>query len=273
MDADLIAVQEVEPNQLGHEQVDKLINLLNKAAQHYETELYDYIIPEEYVGDEQVAFLWRNPVSLQSEPILLEHDSDLDNDGLRTFQRVPCVALFQATNYDFHVVNCHLYTKLAGTTSEGRGEEYKALRKWLQNLDSEQEKDAIVLGDFNRFLNGDEWHKLMTTNHANDYHFPLMEAIENEVSTFDPKDDDAPADKYSTTTSKSKRIYDQILISKGSYQEFTNSPQWDLDVGLIAFDNKTAFEWFIDSWHNAIRMLSDHRPVWIRMRIDLNDDD
>ena len=274
MNADLIAVQEVQPNELGYEQVVRLTALLNKAAVFYGTNPYENIIPEDHTGDEQTAFLWRAPVSLESEVTLLEHDSDPDGDEIPTFQRVPHVALFQAGNYDFYVVNCHLYTKLTGVSSEGRGAEYDALVAWLQDLANEQEKDAIVLGDFNRFLYGKgDWDRLMITNHSNFFRFPLLEAIKNAISTFDPMKHDAPSDTYSTTTSKSKRIYDQILISQGSYSEFTSSPQWDSDIGIVVFDNDSAFEWFIDSWQNAIKMLSYHRPVWIRIRTDLQDDD
>jgi endonuclease/exonuclease/phosphatase family metal-dependent hydrolase len=82
---------------------------------------------------------------------LPEHDSDPDGDGIPVFQRVSHVALFQAGNYDFYAVNCHLNTKLEEVSSEGHAAEYDALVVWLQDLANEQEKDAIVLGDFNRF--------------------------------------------------------------------------------------------------------------------------
>lgn len=269
MNADLIAIQEVEPNHLGREQVGRLTDLLNKAANHYNTKPYDHIISEEYTGDEQTAFLWRKPVSLESEVSLLEHDSDPNNDGVRTFQRVPSIALFKAYNFDFYVVNCHLYTKLSGTSSEGRGAEYDALVAWLKDLSNSQEKDAIVLGDFNRFLNGKgDWDRLMISNYSDFFRFPLLEAIKNAVSSFDPSKHEAPQDIYSTTTAKKKSIYDQILISKGSYQKFVANPQLDTDIGIIAFDNYSAYEWFIASWSNATTMLSDHRPVWIRLKID-----
>lgn len=113
----------------------------------------------------------------------------------------------------------------------------------------------------------------MISNHQDFYRFPLLEAIQKDISTFDPKKHEAPEDKYSTTASKKRSIYDQILISKGSYFEFTASPEFGIDVGIVAFDDSQQFEWFIDTWTNATRMLSDHRPVWIRMRIDQQDDD
>ena len=145
-------------------------------------------------------------------------------------------------------------------------DEYDALVSWIRALDADTESDAIVIGDFNRFLNGkSKWKNLMVPGHANDFRFPLLEAIKNEVPTFDPKKHEAPEDKYSTTTSKKRSIYDQIIISSASYDEFVASPVFGTDVGIVDFDNNPAFEWFVASWTNATRMLSDHRPVWIRV--------
>ena len=44
-------------------------------------------------------------------------------------------------------------------------------------------------------------------------------------------------------------------------------------MGIVVFDNDPAFEWFIANWHNAIKMPTGYRPVWIRLRIDQPDDD
>ena len=204
----------------------------------------------------------------------MEHDRDPDADGKPTFQREPHYALFSAGYYDFYLVNCHLYTKLSGTSSEGRGQEYDAMVGWLKDLTTEEEKDAIIIGDFNRFLNGKSvWKRLMVTNHANWFRFPLLEGIKNDKPAFEPANHEAPEDKYSTTTSKKKSIYDQILLAKGSNYEFVNNPQFGVDVGLPAFDREEQFGWATKSWHDAIKMLSDHRPIWIRLRIDQVDDD
>jgi endonuclease/exonuclease/phosphatase family metal-dependent hydrolase len=172
------------------------------------------------------------------------------------------------------VVSCHLYTKIEGTSSEGRAEEYKELVSWFKALADEEEQDAVVVGDFNRFLNGKgAWKHLMTNNHEDYFRFPLLEAIKGEISTFDPKKDEAPADRFSTTTAKKASIYDQILIAAGTYPQFTGTPKFGEDIGIVVFDDDPHYEWFINSWHNATKMLSDHRPVWIRLRLDGEDDD
>lgn len=274
MNADVIALQEIEPTNLGTEQVERLTKLLNKAAKYHDTPTYEFIIAEEHTGDETVAYLWRDPVALESEICLMEHDRDPDGDGVPTFQRVPHYALFSAGNYDFYLVDCHLYTKLKGISSEGRGDEFDSIVKWLKDLVGEDEKDAIVIGDFNRFLNGKSaWKQLMIQGHSEWFRFPLLEGVKGEVQGFDPEKHEAPEDKYSTTTSKKKSIYDQIIVSKGSYHEFTASPQYGVDVGIITFDRDERFKWVAQTWHDATRMLSDHRPIWIRLRIDQDDDD
>ena len=128
--------------------------------------------------------MWRDPVSLESDVHLIEHDEDEDGDGKPAFQRVPHYALFQAGNYDFYVMNCHLYTKLTGVSTEGRGIEFDEMVDWLKLLATEQEKDAIVLGDMNRFLNGkSKWKNLMIASHETWFRFPLLEAIKNAHSS------------------------------------------------------------------------------------------
>lgn len=273
-DADLVCIQEVAPDPPGQEQVARLVRLLNRAAEYYRTPAYGYAIARSPGAAEASAFLWRAPVELASEIDLLDVPRDPDRDGKPTFQRVPAVALFRARDYDFYVVNCHLYTQIEGKSSEGRGEELAALAQWLAGVARMPEKDALVLGDFNRFLNGrSDWPRIMTPGHERFYRFPLLEAIRNAVPSFDPARDEAPSETYSTNTSRRPSIYDQILISAGSYREFTPTPVFGTDVGIVRFDVDKHYEWFIGDWNAATAILSDHRPVWIRLRVDLGDDD
>ena len=274
MDADVLALQEVEPTDFGSGQVERLVKLLNKAARYDAKPLYDYVIADEHTGDETTAFLWRDPVSLESEVVMIEHTVDPDGDGLPAFQRVPHYAFFNAHNYDFYLVNCHLYTKIEGLSSEGRADEFVAIVAWLKQLTSEDEKDAIVVGDFNRFLGGKSaWKKLMVQQHAQWFRFPLLEAIKDAKPGFDPATNEAPSDDCSTTTAAKRSIYDQILLSKGSEYEFTATPKLDKDVGIVAFDREDQFKWVTATWTDATRMLSDHRPIWIRLRVGQTDDD
>lgn len=273
-DADLVCLQEIAPDEAGRAQVERLVGLLNRAEAFYRKPAYDYEIARRFTGSETSAFLWRAPVSRVSETTTLNVPKDPDGDGKATFQRVPAVALFRAGNLDFYAVNCHLYTQVEGKSSEGRGEEMAALAGWLTALARQPERDAVVLGDFNRFLNGKTpWARLCTPGHERAYRFPLLEAIRNAVPSFDPAEDEAPADAYSTTTNAKRSIYDQIVLSAGAYRNFVAVPAFGIDVGIVSFDRDRQYEWFIDEWRVATQILSDHRPVWVRLRIDLPDDD
>ncbi|MDX9971995.1 MAG: endonuclease/exonuclease/phosphatase family protein [FCB group bacterium] len=273
-DADLVCLQEVTSQSAGREQVARLVKLLNKAASFYGKESYTAALPERYTGRETCAFLWRAPVALLSRIELLNVPADADGDGKPTFQRTPAIGLFRAGDYDFYAVSCHLYTQLEGKTSEGRGEELATLAGWLNAATGFPERDAVVLGDFNRFLNGkSDWPRILTPGHERYYRFALMEGIANAVPGFDAARDEAPSDTYSTTTSRKLSIYDQILLSAGSYREFVGTPVFGKDVGIVRFDTEKQYEWFVDDWHMATAILSDHRPVWVRLRIDLGDDD
>jgi endonuclease/exonuclease/phosphatase family metal-dependent hydrolase len=272
--ADLVCLQEIAPEKSGYDQVDRLVGLLNKASVFYRTPPYTAAVSHRYTGHETTAFLWRLPVALVTQIDLLNVPEDPDNDGKPTFQRVPAVGLFRAGNYDFYAVSCHLYTQVEGKSSEGRGAELSALAEWLRATARLPEHDAVVLGDFNRFLNGKtDWAQIMSPGCERFYRFPLLEGIRNAVPNFDPARDEAPSETYSTTTSRRPSIYDQVLLSAGSYREFTNAPVFGQDVGIVRFDVDKQYEWFIQDWHAATAILSDHRPVWIRLRIDLPDDD
>ena len=278
INGDLICIQEVEPNAMGFKQVKLLKKLLNKAATHDMTQKYRFWVPKEHSGDETTAFLWRFPVR-KITPVMFFTDERENQDNKPTFQRVPHCAQFVAGNYDFWLVNCHLYTRIEGYSSKGRPAEYKALSDWLIRLTSKNEKDAIVLGDFNRFLGPEKetresWKKLMFPGHKAYYRFPLLEVIKNAVGTFDPFTDDPKDDKYSTTVNNWKHsVYDQILISRGSFHEYVDDPVFDIDAGIEDFDNDPRYLWFANDKKYAGTILSDHRPIWIRIRIDLDDDD
>ena len=272
--ADVLALQEVEPNARGSQQVARLAKLLNKAADHYGTPQYEYVIPEERAGDECVAFFWRPPAALQSPPTLLAHHPDPDGNGVPVFQRVPTLAFFRAGNFDFMLLNCHLYTKVKGVTSEGRLEECETIAQWLHGIAEGHERDAVVVGDFNRFLNGKEpWRRFAALAREGKYRFPLLEAIRREVPAFDPAESDPPDRRYSTNAGKKLTLYDQIIVSAGVTQELAKEPRFGEDVGIVAFDESPHYEWFMGDWRSATAILSDHRPVWIRLRIDLPDDD
>ncbi len=265
MDPDMLLIQEVEPNDLGKNQVKRLTELLNVSANFYKKKEYRWrYVKESSGGDETVAFIYRDPFELMEDGIeLLPHDVDPDRNGKRTFQRTPVLAKFKIANEEVSIVNAHLYTKITGNSSEGRGAEFDALANWAKEMGT---SNYLILGDLNRFLNGKSiWNKLMFEDHKDTYRFPLMEGIKNDVQSFDPFRDEAPEDKYSTTTSKKLSIYDQILVSKSLYDELGSNIKFGMNTGVVAFDNDKDYEWFISDWSKATRLMSDHRPIWVKL--------
>ena len=82
----------------------------------------------------------------------------------------------------------------------------------------------------------------------------------------------AGTDEFSTTIAKSKNMYDQFIITKGVDHEFGTESADGSDVGIIAFDMEEPYKSITD--HNDVKCrVSDHRPIWIRLRIDGGDDD
>ena len=61
--------------------------------------------------------------------------------------------LFRAGNYDFYLVNCTSTRRCRAILRKDVGG--FGLAAWLKDLAAETEKDAVVVGDFNRFLNGE----------------------------------------------------------------------------------------------------------------------
>jgi len=179
-------------------------------------------------------------------------------------------ASFTAGNFDFVVVSTHL----TWGDTDRRRREFRALRTFLRDED-DVEDDYIVLGDMNRYGKfnvgsaNKPFNELLRGNWQNRYRFPLLEAVT------DPDDMTVhfvATDDQSTTIAQSRNTYDQFIITAGAFNEFgTTDPVLGTDVGIIAFDQDAAFT---AMGHNGIKyMVSDHRPIWIRLRIDLPDDD
>lgn len=166
------------------------------------------------------------------------------------YNRNPYMVNFKVKNFDFTLVNVHLYW----SSEFLRSAEVTALGKWAKNRSALAEyqppsKDIILLGDFNMpsFDNDDPIYKPIKS-----YGFkaPLHETHNAEGSNL-------AGDKY----------YDQIFfLPKHVNDSFSGK------IGVFDFDNAL----FQDFWnqhaddkagkekfHQYIRYyLSDHRPLW-----------
>ena len=155
------------------------------------------------------------------------------------FDRVPYQQTFRAGNFDFTLVTCHLYYGDGQTGSERRRREAEALARFARQLaERSDEKDVIVLGDFNE----------MRGAAAN---LPVFKASDLEPLNREP------------TNLSSKQVYDSLLINPSHTRE------WNGHASAVRFDETT----FRGDDRAAARHVSDHRPAFADFVTNLPDDD
>ncbi|MFC1569791.1 endonuclease/exonuclease/phosphatase family protein [bacterium] len=269
---DLIAIQEVGVSAKADSQVIRLVRNMNEKLNDDHIEYFYNISPK--AGDERYAVIYRSPVVLNDDVKIKWLDQFKDKNkphlGGKTFYRIPLALNFTAKNFDFYLVNMHLKWG-----KDDRKKEIGKLRKKIRKSEP-HEKDWIFLGDMNRYggygknSKKKAFDQLLRGKYENKYRFPLLEAVTEPHNMFIYKTE---KDSHSTTISAENDLYDQIIISKGVFNEFvTTHPEFGKDIGIIAFDMGPDYHEMND--HNQIKFaISDHRPVWIRIRIDLPDDD
>jgi len=258
-DLDLIAIQEVGVAEKADRQVAKLTDLMNRRVGALPSVFSYCITPRS--GDERCAVIYKTPVVLLDGEQWLEPDKKPGSPELggATFFRIPPVLSFQANNFDFKLVIVHL----TWGNLLRRQKEMAFLKNFLRGkTNAEGEKDWIVIGDMNRYgkysasTPGKPFDQFFEGQWISHYRFPLLEAITepDRMTVFS-----APRDEYSTTVAQSRNLYDQIIISQGAYREFgTEKPQFNIHVGIIAFDMKPPFAAITD--HTTLKYtLSDHR--------------
>ena len=184
---------------------------------------------------EYYGFLWNSEVVEMIDSVRVDPDPQDD------FDREPAWATFRTLDgtLDFTLIAVHITW---GTRVGPRKEEIRALAQvWDRTQRATPDDDDLVLvGDFNRKVGDDAFIPLLS--------LPGMVRANEETG---------PTNISSNTT------YDQIFISREVTREWTG------EYAVIAFD-----ELFFDN-NDALakEAVSDHRPVWIRMRIPAQDDD
>jgi endonuclease/exonuclease/phosphatase family metal-dependent hydrolase len=273
---DLVAIQEeVGTRETGESQVQLITSYMNgllgpgRCRYNCLTSTFD-------TGDERYAFIWRSPVVMTSG--LKKMDDRQEYKG-SLFVRTPVYCSFRAGDFDFVIMNVHLYTRAEVSAEKGRKVEYQQLVDWLKyQVQNVAEKDYLIVGDYNRYLdrsscpNSTAWSTLTYGGFENDFKLLLHEALPgNDYGlTY------APTDEWSTTIAQRRSKYDQILISSGAYREF-GTVQSELDarfgqnVGIEDFDNEPQYSQM--GFCGLKYTISDHRSVWTKFSTNLGDDD
>jgi len=275
---DLIALQEVQDTG-GKEAVMNIYTALNKiSGNSYALPL---VIPNSgkgFPGIEGYAFIYRDPVALDNRvsPVY-----DFRSDDHDIYGRIPGFAHFKAGTFDFVVATVHLQWG----NIDRRAKEVMDIKQWLieyANRSVAEERDLIIVGDFNRYGDGKPkgnltdavidshnapFDSLVDFNElAQTYRLISLEFLPTLYTRF------ASLDAQSTTIATENALYDQIMISAGSFREYTATPSlFGEDIGVVAFDMEAPWT---EKKHEEIKAaISDHRPIWARFRIDLGDDD
>ena len=270
---DLIALQEVQ-DKGGEAAVMSIHAALNAiSGNRYALPL---VIPNAgrgFPGIEGYAFIYRDPVQLDNR-VFPVHGFRYDNNH-DIYGRVPALAHFKAGTFDFIVATVHLQWD----NIDRRQKEMIDIKKWLiefANRDTGQERDLIIVGDFNRYGNLSntviEQHQapfdtlIDLSELGKTYRLISLEFLLTTDTQF------ADSDERSTTTGVEKNLYDQIMISAGSFREHKTTPSlFGEDVGVIAFDMEDPWK---EKTNEEIKdAVSDHRPIWARFQINLVDDD
>lgn len=279
---DLVLIQEVRNNDDGHDAVGALCAAMNELlpddAEQY---VFDTAGGGGHAGrssPERLGFIWRPPVEHVGD---FEEYPPLDNaDRAWWFMRRPVIGRFTVGDFSLSVMNLHLDTEMSETTighdrTPGRVMEYIGLRKWLLQ---EGDGHRLIAGDFNRHLGGTAaetmWAELMGRADMRAYwRFPLLEAMGGDLLTTR-----SDREEHSTTiTQGSDDVYDQFMVGAALWSAveiaWEDGIDWGTDrtadLGVLDFDNRDP--WRLMHYQQLKYTISDHRPIWIDLRTDLDD--
>ncbi|QIA08823.1 endonuclease/exonuclease/phosphatase family protein [Draconibacterium halophilum] len=247
---DVIAVQEVADN------LEQFDTLLNEMDGNYEAFFSD--IAGNY---ERLGFIYdatklkrRGLVAelamrnSQRKHITIEVGDEKEEQEFSGFNRNPYMATFYADNFEFTLVNVHLYR----SNKNIRLLETKAISNWARKrcekpLSNVPSKDIMLLGDFNmpKLSEEDQYYSEITHNGLV---APLHET------------------EYIGSNLAGDKNYDQLFFfPKHTNEDFNNGK-----IGVVDFDNCVFKDlWKSDKSHKKeyffqyIRYyMADHRPLW-----------
>ncbi|MBN1878578.1 endonuclease/exonuclease/phosphatase family protein [bacterium] len=205
---------------------------------------------------ERFAFIWRPPVTLQQGPGLLDKPK---------LGRKPFFAVFKAGNFDFELMNLHLFFDGSKKTyPHTRMVEFKLLDDWLSYRE-DKELDLILVGDFN--APGLSYGYQFPAPSSSAYFF--YEFLNRHAMISVTIDSEIP------TSVMNPSIYDHIIFNPARYftaefagRQTINVIHWDADWD----QNKNGLlDW--SEYEIARKAVSDHRIVTASFRIDCPDDD
>ena len=276
-ECNVIAIQELrDPN--ANAVIDELLKELKARGWNYEGRIspntgYENH-PEEGKNDylEHYAFLWdTDTIELKGTPAFVSSPA-INNP---TYRQVPYVADFRVKNdedFDFRVLTTHTVYK--DKLHEVRKGEIQAIHDWVTTTPADGERNLIAIGDFNANPKGQTKHFKAIVKTNNLYRIAWYESLaagETSIRTTVPMKDSSTNPTYQTLP-----LYDHALVSSETSYALTGSSAMTMGgyhFGIWDFDNDPW--WKANGWtrDDIKSWVSDHRPIWIRLRDGAEDKD
>ncbi|HEX2855113.1 MAG TPA: endonuclease/exonuclease/phosphatase family protein [Opitutaceae bacterium] len=210
-------------------------------------------------NDERVAFLY-DKRAVTFNGLAAEIDAPRVKVGVeylagKSFWRAPYMCSFRAGNFDFVAIASHTRW---GDSDEGREAELQLLADWIaQRIASKfvEDKDLIVMGDFNTPKIGDRMFKALTSKGLK---------IPKQLLNLKAGDQVLGG----TNLGKDAR-YDQILHLPTVPENFTKAGG-ALDFFISDAHIKELFPKAKYDRTQFSYQLSDHMPIWIQIKTDID---
>jgi endonuclease/exonuclease/phosphatase family metal-dependent hydrolase len=167
-----------------------------------------------------------------------------------SFWRAPYLASFRAGNFDFVVLTTHIRW---GKSNKARIAELQMLADWVDGKRTEkhaEDKDLIVMGDFNIPAIDDDFYKAITSRGLQ-----MPDALVGLT--------------HGTNLQRNKR-YDQILHYPMFKNKFANAAG-TVDFFISDSHIKELFPKGGMTRTQFTYQLSDHLPLWMQINTDIDD--
>lgn len=268
-DCDVTAIQEMEGSH-RREVLDGLVGTLRDRGLAVDSRLSGstgYVSNPDSAKRNYVeahAFVWRTDrVALVAAPSFLSQPPI----NHPTFRQVPWVADFEVrggAGFDLRVASVH--TVYNDAINVVRRDEIQALADWVVE-GADDERDLVAIGDFNANPPGQgdaHWFDQVVTG---DEHLRVLvqegwaDGRPTVRTTAPTKDSSASA------TYHNEPVYDHALIASDRDEALPVQPMLAAEgwVGVWAFDDHPSWDTYGVSRSKRRSMVSDHRPIWIKL--------
>ncbi len=202
-------------------------------------------------------------------------------EGDRQFARTPYLVSFQSGWFKFSLCTVHLYYGSSGGAGyRRRVAEIDAIAKFLATRAKKEDKNLILLGDFNIVRRDDDTFRALerhgwlvpeelevTTNMVRSKYYDQIAFMvrEDELQLGDSDDNAGAYDPYRTVMRSGdwESYYEAVQTLNRS------TDKWDEDDDGQPTDDDGKRSYFSRQWRTW--QISDHLPLWVELKIDFTE--